>query len=378
MKKYAFLAVLVAFSLLAGSAFLNGSPAAGQARTDQAALEEWRGALARQSDLGEREKELVAELLAWDVKIEAARGEQERLRREIPEVERSLVAAREGLADTRAQMDQGQERLGRWVNVLYRYGPVSYLEVILAATDFHDFVERAAAVRIVINTQAEILEELRVLDARLQEQVLALGKAQEELAAKSSRLAESLKDMEGVRAGREEFLAGLRGHSAELAGRIVRVETLLWRSLDSLHYLMAHLDQLPWYSLEPDSFSLVGARMRLEFSDGRVNKVLFEEQGDAALAGLTVRSLPGLYTISGRTRTGTDFVLGGGFVQDGEGKVRFQPESVRLAGVSMSREVLRHIASEGNMSMDFEIYLPGYHLSEVRPEEGKLVVILAR
>ena len=79
--------------------------------------------------------------------------------------------------------------------------------------------------------------------------------------------------MDHHKAGREAFLKELREQSASLAEEIIKKETLLFRSLDSLQYLLQHLDSLPWHSLTPDTFSLAGKRMRLEFKDQEVNRV---------------------------------------------------------------------------------------------------------
>jgi len=339
-------------------------------------LEERRQALADQASLAERERELAAELLAWDVKIEAARREQERLRQEIPAVERSLAGAEAGLAESGARLDGGMERLGRWVNFLYRYGAVSYLEVLLGAVDFNQFVERAEMVGMIIAGQVRMLDEVREAVALKREQALALERARAELAAKSSLLAENLKEMEEAKAGRGAFLAEIGQQSAVLAAKVARTETLWYRSLDSLHYLLTHLDVLPWRKLKPDKVAFTGKGLRLEVSEGVINRTFFEE-GDAKLAGLSVRCAPGLFTISGEAPEGAGFRLDGNFVPAREGKVRFQPQNMYLAGTPVSREVVGFVSSERGMAMDFGGYLHGYCIAGVRAEERKLVVTLA-
>lgn len=376
MKKYILVAAMLVLSLFTLPAG-DGSRAAGEGSPGTAALEERRDALAGQTDLGESEKELIAELLAWDVKIEDARLEQERLQQEIPVAERSLAEAGTGLAESRVLLDDATDQLGRWVNFLYRYGPVAYLEVVLGAADFNGFVVRAEAVKTVIVSQVKLLEEVRDLTAHREGQVAALEQAQADLAAKNLLLTGKLKEMEDSRAGREEFLAGLRLQSADLAGRIVQSEMLWYRSLTSLHYLLAQLGSLPWSNLSPDKFSFAGKRLRLEFSDGKINRTFFE-QGDAKLAGFSVQCAPGRVTISGpAVAGGANYRIDGNFVPLGQGKVRFQPEDILLAGVPVSREVLGFISSESGLTMDFGDYSRGYGLSEVRAEEGRLVVFLA-
>lgn len=372
MKRIIFLTIMLILSLLTWPTLAGDNYASGVT-----AMDDWREALARQSDLGEREKQLVSELMAWNVRIDSARRERDRLQQEIQGIDQALAAAQDGIADNQVRLDKGMDRLGRWVNFLYRHGPVSYLEVLLGATDFNDFVERAEAVRIVIFRQSAMLDEMKAIKTNLQEQVVELSRLGEEKSQKNMSLAVSLKNMEESRAGREEFLKSLNSESADLAQRITRVEKTLWGSLDSLNYLMTNIDKLPWYSLTPDNLSLGWNRMRMEFSDGQVNRVLFQ-QAEQSLAGLSIRCTPGLFTISGRLKAGGgDFVLGGNFVPDGEGKVRFKPENIILAGLPVSREAINQIASENRLSFEFAGYLPDYSLVEVRAEENKLVVLLA-
>ncbi|MDI9448110.1 MAG: hypothetical protein QM303_05765 [Bacillota bacterium] len=375
-KRIIVLTFLLALCLLALPA---GRRAAGEGEAPGAVSPEDRlEALARQAELERRKGELAAELLDWDVKIEAARQDQEQLLLEIQQAERSLAGAETSLGESRARLDEGMEDLGRWVNHLYRYGQISYLEVVLEAKSFSEFVERAGLVVTVISAQAELLDEVRDRAARLEAQLEALRQTRALLDQKNAALAGRIREMDDYRAGREVFLNELKEQSAGLAESIVERETLLFRSLDSLQYLLKHLDSLPWHNLTPDTFSLAGNKMRLEFKDQEVNRVFFG-QGDPALAGLSVHCAPGLFSISGTAAAGAgsaDFKIEGNFEPRGRGRVSFQPGRMYLSGVPVSSEVLGFIAGEELLEIDFGSFLQDYRLSEIRPEEGKLVVFI--
>jgi hypothetical protein len=62
---------------------------------------------------------------------------------------------------------------------------------------------------------------------------------------------------------------------------------------------------------------------------------------------------------------------------DGDGKLRFQPERMLLAGLPVSGEVLKFIASEQCLSVDLGDRTRGYRLTEIHAEEGRLIVVLA-
>ncbi|MDD4238068.1 MAG: hypothetical protein PHT62_05880 [Desulfotomaculaceae bacterium] len=363
------LAILIGFL-----AAFNGSQAANPP-DNPPALEERNEAVNPPVGQDEQERALVAELLDWDIRLEAARQEHERLTREIPVVQQALADAEADLAVTRVQLSADQDKLGRWVNFLYRYGPVTYLEVVLGATDFNDFVARVESVKIIIVSQIRLVDEVRTLQSRREEQVGSQRQAQADLTAKTAALSQKLADMDRDRAGREAFLAELRQQSTGLTDQVIQSETALYKALTSLRYLLSHLDGLPWYNLSPQTFSLSGRGLRMEFMDQEVNKI-FLGQGDPNLASLSVQSSSGVFSISGRDGSGADYRLEGNFVLEKDGKVRFQPARVLLGGLPVSGEVLKYIASEQGLDIDLGDRTKGFRLKAIRPEEGKLVVEL--
>lgn len=331
-----------------------------------------------QAALDEEEKQLIIELLNWDVKIEAARLEQERLQKEIPLQEELLAASEVQLAQSRAMLEEGRARLGRWINHLYRYGALTYLDVVLGAADFNDFIERAEMVGIILTSQAKMLDQVRSYTIEVRENAGVVRQKHEELSTKSRELESRLKEMEAARSGREEFLGELRMRSADLAARVVQAEKQWYNSLNSLHYLLANLHTLPLYNLSPASSEITFSGLRLEYSDEEINKKILEI-GDANLAGFSVRCYPGRFTVTGPAAMpgGHEFIIEGHFQMMEEGIVRYRPENLTLAGVPVSREVLDYVSSEKGMVIDAGVYLESFKLSGISIEEGRLVINLA-
>ncbi|WP_205077973.1 hypothetical protein [Pelotomaculum propionicicum] len=213
--KYPVFLILILLMLLLGLV----SQAGGEGNTAPSSLEERGKDLARQAELSEREKELVNELLNWDLKIESARQEQEKLQREIPALEAALTAAETELSGSRVHLAEGYDWLGHWVNSLYRHGPVAYLEVLVGVSDFNQFVERAEMVRMIIAAQVKTLEEVRMLADRVQAQVNSIKQTRDQLAAKNEALSIQIGEMAAAKTGREQFLTELRRHSRCAAPR---------------------------------------------------------------------------------------------------------------------------------------------------------------
>jgi peptidoglycan hydrolase CwlO-like protein len=372
------LAAVLSFTLLFLAAGAVSRVVGQEGLPGTASLEERESALSQQAGLDEQEKALVVELLDWDVRIESARLEQERLQREIPLLEELLAASEVQLGQSRVQLEQGYARLGQWLDHLYRHGFFTYMDVVLGSADFTEFVERAEMVGMIVNSQLNILDEVQSFAVAVREQAAAVRQTRDDLSAKSAELAVRLREMETARAGREEFLAALRQESSSLAARVVQAETQWYRSLNSLHYLIANLNSLPLYTLSPDKTELTRSGLRLEFSDQELNRKL-AEMGDANLAGFSVRCYPGRFTVAGPAAYpgGPDFVVEGFFVMAEDKRVRFQPENLTLAGAPVSREVLGYLASEGGMVIDYGAYLETFRLSAIDIEEGKIVITLS-
>lgn len=363
--------------LLAGAASVGVvARAYGVEAPGTGALEERNSALVGKAELGEREKQLVSELLDWDLKIESARVSHDRLQEEIKKTGRKMADSQSALAAYRLSLDRNKEYMGRLVNFTYRYGMVGYLEVVLEAADFYDLINRLELLKTIINYQAGLIGETRTLMARVQEEQSLYERAGVELKSKGEALAWNISEMEQLRAGRKAMLDAARSESELLADRVVEAEFKWLRSLTSLSSMLEHLDALPWNQLSPENIDIGLFSARLEFSDEQINRVIFK-QGSDDFVGLTVECEPGTFTIRGGKAGVNEFSISGDFVNTENGYLRYQPRVLILAEIPVSEQVLEFISKKQNLSFGGEV-LPGYNLSNVQPGQDKLVVIINR
>lgn len=131
--------------IAAGLAFCAPAPAADNAGVDRM-IEETRSQLQKTkkreqsalSALTRNQKDLnkiQSNLNAINGQLQLAQTKAARTRAELRQVEAELSALEE-------KLDQRRELLRRRVNVLYRYGPISYLEILFSARSFRDLVNR--------------------------------------------------------------------------------------------------------------------------------------------------------------------------------------------------------------------------------------------
>jgi murein DD-endopeptidase MepM/ murein hydrolase activator NlpD len=106
--------------------------------------------------------ELVAE-------ISALEDEMGRVDRQIAETEDALVQAGQDLEDAQARIDERSELLDARVRLMYTNGFVSYLDVLLSATSFSDFLDRLDSLQSILAQDKAILEAHRADKALIEE-----------------------------------------------------------------------------------------------------------------------------------------------------------------------------------------------------------------
>jgi len=338
--------------------------------------EERLKALHRQSVLQEQDKELVEELLTLHVKTAAAQKQQKQLQEELPAVRRSLAESQVDLAAARARYGEKIERLGRWLNLLYRYGPVTYLEVLLEAADFSDFIVRAEMLSVVISSEINLLEEIMSLAGQIRGLVDFLAEKEGDLVFKEKEMAATVRNLAVYRADREGLIKRLRLESATLAEKITVMEEQLYRSLTPLHYFLNHFSEMPWDNLAPDRISRKGNKLRMEITEEQINRVVFKD-GGAPLKNLEAHFGPDGLTLNGSVLPdGTGFSLSGRLVPAGEDRAKLEIRELRLSGIPVGKEVIDFIAADRQLELKWGDAAFSYRLSDIQTEEGRLVVVL--
>ena len=165
----------------------------------------------------------IEEIRALDSSIEAKSQEIEDLtvrlgeaEAKLREAERELEAAEERLSETTTMFRQR-------LRGIYEEGSVGYLDVLLGATDFNDFVSRIDLLRHIIAYDAALVDKMT---------------AQREAVAEYKRRAEAHRNHLSFLRSREEAAR------AELAARQDEKEALLSRAQGDLQRFQAELDAL--------------------------------------------------------------------------------------------------------------------------------------
>ncbi|MGI6600345.1 MAG: murein hydrolase activator EnvC family protein [Dethiobacteria bacterium] len=156
---------------------------------DQKQLEQQKRGVKRQlrqeqSNLGQqrnREAELKAELNQLDRRLQELQAELEQVNREIAATEEEIARAKEALAEAEAALAEKETLFKRRLRNIYERGYVSYLDVLLGASSFSDFLTRFNNLKIIADNDQRLVDEVRAERDRVEAM-------KEELEQEKSRL----------------------------------------------------------------------------------------------------------------------------------------------------------------------------------------------
>ncbi|HHY36282.1 MAG TPA: peptidoglycan DD-metalloendopeptidase family protein [Firmicutes bacterium] len=212
-------AMLVALLILPGIVFANDELEEKYNELQQL-QEKIRETESRLGSVRRQERGVLEELSVLEQRLEQAQGELNRLERELRETENRISETTRALEEAEAELERQIEILGCRLRALYENGTVTYLDVLLSATDFSDFLNRADLMQEIISQDVVLLEsiqqkreEIAQKKAELEEQRERLLTLQQQAEAKKAQIeadtAQREQLLEKIQAEKEIYEAAL-------------------------------------------------------------------------------------------------------------------------------------------------------------------------
>jgi peptidoglycan hydrolase CwlO-like protein len=143
--------------------------------------------------LQSKQKELSEEIKKLDLAVEETSGKIRSLSADIQQTEQDIETLKREIAEVQARIEKRNEILKERVRSLQESGGViSYLEVLLGAQSFSDFIDRMSAVTTIFEADKQIIREQQA-DKALKE------KKEKELTDKLASLQANLKELEQLK-----------------------------------------------------------------------------------------------------------------------------------------------------------------------------------
>jgi murein DD-endopeptidase MepM/ murein hydrolase activator NlpD len=227
------LALLLLLVALATAALPVYANLLDEKRQEQAELEERlareRSNLTQQKN---RKAELEEELAQLDRRLEQLRAELARLVREIGSTAQEIAVTETELAAAEEQFAYQDGLFKRRLRAVYEQGYVTYLEVLLNASSFSDFLTRLNSLRLIAANDLRLIDEIRAERERIQ----AL---KDSLEQKKNRLEGMRRDTLAYEAEVERTVSTRERKMAELQDEIARQE----KQIRDLEKQAAELDK---------------------------------------------------------------------------------------------------------------------------------------
>jgi len=218
----------------------------------------WAGTSSRKRSLKARLMGVVQEMALFRAKLQRTKKMQSRAFADLEEardrlsetedsiqhlehririVRRQIVLIQQRLLRIQARLDGHKEALRRRLANLYRAGSVSYLSVVCNSSDFWDFLSRSHYVKRVVDSDVELLDEIKQERADIEAGKALLDRKKLQLNALYARLrerhaiqtaetrekAEKFQNVSQLRAYYEARLAELERNSREIEAMIRRL-----------------------------------------------------------------------------------------------------------------------------------------------------------
>lgn len=312
------------------------------------------------------EEALQEELVQVGLRLAAAQGRLEELARREAAAQAELAAAEARRAETARRLAEQRRRVAAWFRFLQEEGMPGFLDVLLGARDFADFVSRLEVVSDLVRANARRLRRLRDLHEEARRQG-------EELAARQRRLADLLASEQAevgglrrLRAEREAALARARALVGERAAAMERLDRQWSRDAPLLTGFLRRFGELPWERVRPQRVVLTAAGLVIEIGEAELNRAL------AAGQGVALRLVPGRVLIVPADGGAEDrFRLAAGLEARG-GRLALVPAALEVLGVPVGEEALREVVAGYDLTLDsarFGVALP---VRAVAVESGRL------
>jgi murein DD-endopeptidase MepM/ murein hydrolase activator NlpD len=185
-----------------------------------------------------KETGIISEVSKLEREIKQTENEIASLESQVKVVNRRIEVTEEEIAEAEAHLAERTEVLGERLVLIYEVGDISYLEVLLSATDFSDFLTRWELLKEIVNQDQELIttiaeerqqledkkKQLEVNKKALQEAQDAIKAKEQQLEAKTGQRKAALKEVQNDRKAYEKALKELEQASQEIEIMIRRMQ----------------------------------------------------------------------------------------------------------------------------------------------------------
>ncbi|WP_421663967.1 murein hydrolase activator EnvC family protein [Lysinibacillus telephonicus] len=164
-----------------------------------------------------KQDQLLAQIKKLGEKITKTNEDIAEVSKEIKTAEAEIEALQEEIAKLQEKIEQRDELLQERARAIQANGSVSYLDVLLGANSFVDFIDRFSAVNTLMEADRQIMRDQKNDKEKLEEQKLELENTKKKLESDKAKLEELKSSLNSQKEEKNKLIDELEAEQEKLA-----------------------------------------------------------------------------------------------------------------------------------------------------------------
>ncbi|MHB0867653.1 MAG: 3D domain-containing protein [Thermoleophilia bacterium] len=166
---------------------------------------------AKSSELDARYRQSLADLVAVDSEVNRTNTEIQTATQRRDDIQGQLQAEQQRLDEIQSRLTSQQGSLEKRLLSTYKSDDIGYLEVVLGAGDFSDFLNRVDMVSLIAEDDRELIISVQESRKSVEEKLALLSRQQEELAALVNQLSSAQQNLLNAQAEQQRVSDTIKG-----------------------------------------------------------------------------------------------------------------------------------------------------------------------
>ena len=157
-------------------------------------------------DSKEEKKAVKSELEILDQQLQEANSKLESTKVELASTNQTLEKAKKELSQAEEAMEEQNISLNERIRVMYKNGNVGYLEVLLEANSFSDFISRMDMIKTIMDYDFELLNSLEEKKDEIENKKEKIEKEQQRIITLKNQLESKSKQVKSLQVSRQNYI----------------------------------------------------------------------------------------------------------------------------------------------------------------------------
>jgi len=179
---------------------------------------------ARSQELGSDYQQALSDLVAVDSEVTRYSSQIDDTNQRRADIQASIAAEQSRLDEYQAQLSDREGALEKRLRSSYKSNEVSYLEVVMGAGDFSDFLNRVDMVNLIADEDRQLIESIEDAKNGLQNEINSLSDMQNQLAGTIEELSAAQSNLIDAQARQQGFVSSLQSQKLATDGQLAQMQ----------------------------------------------------------------------------------------------------------------------------------------------------------